>query len=81
MELSNFINAFVGFLPILIGGLLAVFSSAWAYHDARNRGKPPLLIAALVLLVAWPLGLVLWLIFRPDRQGPPPFNLQDFRVR
>ena len=78
---TDFLSALIGFMPVLFIVLLAIFSSAWAFHDARRRGKHPMLVALLVLFVAWPVGLVLWLIFRPEDKGPPRFNLEDYRVR
>ncbi len=51
-------------LLYLVVILLTVF---WAAGDARDRGKSGLLVALLVLLLQpWPLGLVLWLVFRPN---------------
>ena len=67
-------NDFAEFLdPILVTiillGLLApyVFSIVWAYNDAEGRGKSGCLVAILVAFLSWPIGLVAWLIFRPDR--------------
>lgn len=47
--------------------LIAVYigSIIWAYNDAEKRGKPGLLVALLVLLATWPLGLIIWLLIRP----------------
>ena len=60
---------------------LYVWSGIWAYQDASKRGKPPLLVALLVLLVGWPISLLVWIALRPDDGGGPPFNLDDYRVR
>lgn len=70
-------------VPLVI--LVAVFgiyfgSGAWVYKDARKRGKPPMLVALLVLLVAWPIGLLVWIALRPQNHRPP-FNLDDYRVQ
>jgi hypothetical protein len=46
---------------------LWIWSIVWAYGDARRRGKPAILVALLVALVSWPLGLLIWVIFRPER--------------
>lgn len=76
----NLVSSFIP-LTLMLGFLgFLLLTVVWAYHDARKRGKPPLLVALLVLLGAWPLGLLLWLIFRPDG-GRPPFNLDDYRVQ
>lgn len=59
-------------IAILAGVLLSgvyVFSIVWAAIDAANRGKPWFLVTLLVALVAWPIGLVLWLAFRPKPAG------------
>jgi hypothetical protein len=44
--------------------------------DARRRGKSPVLVVLLCLLL-FPLGIILWLIFRP---APLPPNQQRFRL-
>lgn len=45
---------------------LYVWSIAWACRDARRRGKSGLDVALMVALLVWPLGLLLWVVFRPD---------------
>jgi len=67
-------------LPMVLGLLAWVYSGVWAYVDARNRGKPPLFVALLVMFVAWPLGIVIWIVLRPEKR-PPSFNLDDYRVQ
>jgi antibiotic biosynthesis monooxygenase (ABM) superfamily enzyme len=60
-----------GLIMIIIGILLLIFwgwSVVWAYNDARRRGKPGWLVALVVLLMIWPVGLVLWLLLRPINQ-------------
>lgn len=66
-----------GLFPILIGlciGLplfiLYVGSIVWAYNDAEKHGKPGCLVALLVLLATWPVGLIIWLIIRPQEKSP-----------
>ena len=56
---------FVAFLAL---GILAVYigSIVWAYNDAESRGKAGCLVAILVAFLTWPLGLVAWLVFRPN---------------
>jgi hypothetical protein len=46
--------------------VLYVWSIIWAYGDAEARGKPGCLVALLVMLLSWPIGLILWIVFRPD---------------
>jgi len=77
MNIISQIFPFV-FLAIVFGIYLR--SGAWAYKDARNRGKPPMLVALLVLLVAWPISLLVWIALRPENNRPP-FNLDDYRVQ
>lgn len=54
--------AFIGFLVLLV--VPYVWSVVCAYGDANRRGKPGLLVALLVLSL-WPMGLLIWLLFRP----------------
>jgi hypothetical protein len=59
---------------VLVGVLLAIllpylWSIFWAYGDAERRGKSGCLVALLVALFSWPIGLLLWFVFRPE--GPP----------
>ncbi len=61
-----------GMFSILIGLVmlaLYVFSIIWAYNDAEMRGKSGCLVALLVMLLTWPVGLLAWIIFRPGRGG------------
>jgi hypothetical protein len=52
----------------------------WTANDAKERGKSPVLVCLLVLL-SFPLGLVAWLLFRPETGTPKRrrFNLEDYR--
>ena len=50
--------------------VLWLWSVVWAYGDAKSRGKSGVLVALLVALLSWPLGLLAWIVFRPD--GSPP---------
>lgn len=62
---------------IAVGGAYFV-SIVWAAGDAEARGKSGCLVGLLVALLSWPLGLIAWLVFRPERRapdeapGPPP---------
>ena len=69
------------FTPLIAATIFWVWSSAWAFHDARRRGKPPLLVAILILICAWPLSLLVWIALRPDVISRRPFNLDDYRVQ
>jgi hypothetical protein len=46
-----------------------VYSIFWAYQDAEKRGKSGCLVALLVFLLSWPVGLILWLVVRPEQKG------------
>jgi hypothetical protein len=52
--------------------------------DARRRGKSPLLVT-LAVFFFFPLGLILWLLFRPepiDADGSHGrFRLDDYRIQ
>lgn len=54
------------------------------WTDARRRGKSPLLVT-LAVLFFFPLGLIAWLLFRPeplDGAGSRgSFRLEDHRVQ
>lgn len=55
----------VGLLLALVVLVLYIWSIVWAYNDAERRGKSGVLVAILVALLSWPLGLLLWFLFRP----------------
>lgn len=53
---------------LLIGAALYAVSlvgMVWAYFDANSRGKSGCSVAILVWLTG-PLGLLMWLLSRPD---------------
>lgn len=56
----------VGLLLALVVLALYIWSIIWAYNDAERRGKSGVLVAILVALLSWPLGLLLWILFRPS---------------
>ena len=51
----------IGFLGLLLWSLV------WVYRDAEARGKPGWAVALVVLVLKWPISLLLWMIFRPQR--------------
>lgn len=57
-------------LAVLILVPLFLGSIVWAFGDAKTRGKSGCLVAILVAFLSWPLGLIAWLIFRPDEPKP-----------
>jgi hypothetical protein len=62
------IGAIFLFLFAFAGLALLIVSLVWAYTDAERRGKSGCLVALLVLLLNWPVSLLLWLVFRPERK-------------
>lgn len=56
-------------LPIV---LICAFvgSLGWVCGDAERRGAFGPLAALFVALVAWPLSLILWIVFRPKLSTP-----------
>jgi hypothetical protein len=73
------ISSWVSFCTILgiLGWIVWVCAA-----DARRRGKSPLLVVLLVFF-SFPLGLILWLLFRPEPPdgGVKGFHLEDHRVQ
>jgi hypothetical protein len=59
-----------------------IIQACWI--DARRRGKSPLLVA-LAVLFFFPLGLIAWLLFRPEPSDGAgsgrSFRLEDHRVQ
>ena len=76
----DFLFAIVVLVLVLIPIVLWFWSGVWAHKDAKRRGKPPMLVALLVMLVGWPFSLLVWIALRPEDHGPP-FNLDDYRVQ
>ncbi len=73
MESTGFEGGFALLMGICIGlPLLAIYvgSIIWAYGDAEKRGKPGCLVALLVFLATWPVGLLIWLLIRPQEKSP-----------
>jgi hypothetical protein len=57
----------IGALFSLIYAIVWIASIIWAYMDARNRDKSGCLVALLVIILPWPIGLIVWLLLRPER--------------
>lgn len=49
---------------VLIILALYVASLVWVYRDANRRGKSGILVALLVALISWPIGLLVWFLIR-----------------
>ena len=66
---------FVGVISLGFFGLY-IWSIIWSYTDAEKRGKSGCLVALLVGLLSWPLGLLIWYVARPE-QLPGRRRLDD----
>lgn len=64
----------------LIPIAIYLWTGVLVYRDAKRRGKPPMLVSVLALLLVWPISLLVWIALRPDEKRPP-FNLDDHRVQ
>lgn len=79
----QFMNSMASWVVVawLISPLLL---TGWAVTDAKRRNRSPLLVALFVVLF-FPIGLIAWLLFRPEPNTPSsrrsPFNLQDYRIQ
>ena len=60
----------IGFLFILLLLTAVVFYIRWAGNDAYRRGKSPYLVAFAVVFF-FPMGLIAWLLFRPQVSNEP----------
>ncbi|MFU8771150.1 MAG: hypothetical protein ACNA8H_01885 [Anaerolineales bacterium] len=71
MDLGETFRVIFVAIPVLLLVSLPIISAFWAMGDAERRGKSGCLVALLVLLLAWPAGLIVWLVFRPPEWRPP----------
>lgn len=55
-------------IAILVVLGLWAWSVTWAMGDAERRGKPGCLVGAFVGLFSWPVSLLMWIVFRPERE-------------
>ncbi|AOS46313.1 hypothetical protein Verru16b_03414 [Lacunisphaera limnophila] len=65
MTLDNFLPLF-----LIAGAALMIANAIWGFRDGRRRGRSGILVAMLVMWT-FPLGVLLWLLFRPDLVGEP----------
>ncbi|WP_229733779.1 hypothetical protein [Pontibacter amylolyticus] len=54
-----------------IYSLLVVFMLVWTYHDAESRGVRGLLVVIPTFMTGTILGVILWLVFRPELKPVP----------
>ena len=52
-------------IPFILGLILGI----WVYKDAEKRGKSGVLWLLIVWFVAFPIGLIIWLVVRPPIGG------------
>ncbi len=65
-DIPQFVSQSLFILLISLLVCIPLWSVVWAARDAEARGRPGWLVGLFVLLLAWPLGLVLWLLVRPE---------------
>lgn len=53
-------------LALVVCAVLLLLSLIWVHADAQARGKRGWMVAALVLLLAWPVSLFGWYLLRPE---------------
>ena len=61
---------------LLVSTCLLISVGIVCVQDAKRRGKSPILVVILVLSM-FPLGLVIWLLFRP---APKTKDTTDFDI-
>lgn len=54
----------VALLIGLVFFVIYIVSLVWVYRDAERHGKSGIVVALLVALISWPIGLVVWLLVR-----------------
>jgi preprotein translocase subunit SecG len=67
-DIGNFVVSLIGVIVALFFLAVFVYSIVWAYGDAERRGKSGCLVALLVFLLTWPVGLIIWLLIRPEEK-------------
>ena len=68
MTLENFLPLF-----LIAGTTLMIANVVWGFRDGRRRGRSGILVAMLVLWT-FPVGVLLWLLFRPDVVEEPELS-------
>lgn len=54
-------------IAIIVGLIffaIYIASLVWVYRDANRRGKSGIVVALLVALISWPIGLLVWVLIR-----------------
>lgn len=73
------------FLTVVVGIItLLGIAIRMCWKDARRRGKSPFLVCVIVIFF-FPLGLVAWLLFRPETvdglERRQEFRLENHRLQ
>ena len=78
---ANFILEWGSLVSLII---VVAWSARIAAIDARRRGKSPLLVCLMVIFF-FPIGVIAWLLFRPDPIDPDgngrKFRIEDHRIQ
>lgn len=83
-DVSNIASMLIFFAAVV--AILVLFGIAirMCWKDARQRGKLPFLVCAIVIFF-FPLGLIAWLLFRPETlenlDRPQEFRLENHRLQ
>lgn len=59
------------FTTLTLYAALVIFMLVWTYHDAESRGVRGLLVVIPAFMTGTILGVVLWLMFRPELKPVP----------
>jgi hypothetical protein len=66
------LSMLVGLVFFALYLTLVIWSLVWVAKDAEARGKSGFLLAILMFFT-WPIGLLVWVVARPElRRAPPP---------
>jgi hypothetical protein len=63
--MQDFLNVLLPSTFILFVLIVLAFAIGFCWRDAKQRGKSPILVCLLVFC-SFPLGLIVWLLFRPN---------------
>lgn len=70
--LGNVVLSIFGVVAVLAITWAYVGSLIWVFSDAKLRGKSSPNVTAMVALFVWPVGLLLWIFFRPQLNADHP---------
>jgi hypothetical protein len=86
LSVEAIMNYLWSYLQVVISLVVFLVILGWIIRvcaqDARRRGKSPVLVTLLVV-ISFPLGLLVWLLFRPEPLdgGGKSFRLEDHLVQ